>query len=480
MGLGWVLALAALGCGPGRASTGEGGQDTQESTSEVGESSDAGSSSETSVETSGETETGEPPPCPPGGCLDGGGPPPQGPCPWGQCVALDVVFVIDGSSSMAEEQLNLAAQYPQMIDQLRTVFDDDGDPLPTDVHLMVMPVVGLNPLCPQDEEPGFRPLWQPQTDPCTERLEDFVLEGEGEAQSFEQACELSCPDPVAPLDPYIAFNSEGSNVPGDAVEQAFGCLAPQGVASCDYGSILETMLQALNPGAEWNSGPDPFLREGAALVIVVIADEPDCSLRLPEGAELFLSLDTYWPLDPETGTKPGPTQATCWSTGVHCGEPDPDGVYADCDAVDTGVLFGLERYSNYLRGELIDSLNKEVVMLGVLGVPPVTAHGSDLPNFPIEGGVSELVYRQWQDGPWPAGDMLPGSMTDAATKQYELGIGPGCTEIDEMGEVIGQGLPPVRVRELCEGLNADDRLRCCIESICDPDLSQLFNCVGPF
>lgn len=124
-------------------------------------------------------------------------------------------------------------------------------------------------------------------------------------------------------------------------------------------------------------------------------------------------------------------------------------------------------------------------MLGLLGVPPVTAHSPESPFEPTAGGALELVYRDWRDGEYPAGDILPAEFAmgvDAADKQFELGIGPGCTGIDAMGAFTGQGIPPVRAKEVCEGLsfetNHGTEIRCCLESICDDYYSDAFNCLA--
>ena len=70
----------------------------------------------------------------------------------------------------------------------------------------------------------------------------------------------------------------------------------------------------------------------------------------------------------------------------------------------------------------------------------------------------------------------------AEQKQYEFGIGPGCSNA-----ATGQAVPPVRVKEVCESLNVPDdpntptneaKLRCCIESVCDDDFSDAINCLA--
>ena len=74
---------------------------------------------------------------------------------------------------------------------------------------------------------------------------------------------------------------------------------------------------------------------------------------------------------------------------------------------------------------------------------------------------------------------LPGSpISEAATKEFEFGIGPGCTGENGMGGYTGQATPNVRVQEVCEALNEEEQIRCCIESICDTDFSDAIGCLA--
>jgi hypothetical protein len=94
----------------------------------------------------------------------------------------------------------------------------------------------------------------------------------------------------------------------------------------------------------------------------------------------------------------------------------------------------------------------------------------------------DLVYRDWRDPDYPnGGDILPDQWDDgldASFKQYEFGVGPGCTGEDGMGGFTGQAIPPVRVKEVCEALDTADEIRCCIESICDTDFSHAIRCMA--
>jgi hypothetical protein len=423
-----------------------------------------------------------------GECLDIGDPTGSNPgCATGDgaCNQIDLLFVIDNSGTMGEEQLNLSANFPLLIDKLQALTDKDGAALNPDVNIMVTTTDLGHPQCTPFQPDGYSPAQgAPQSEACINRIEDF--EGLGSsAPSVPEACTNGCPVAVEPIDSFIHFEgpmASVTNVPGNNVKGALSCIGPQGINGCGYEAPLEGMLQAINPGAMWNQGNKPFLRDGAILAIAIITDEVECSVRSPDGYAYFTDQmqNTYWEINPETGTKTQATSAVCHNAGVNCGAPDGNGVYAGCNSIDTGVLHPLSRYLTYLQDELIADQNKEVIMLGILGVPVVTAHNPLPPFEPTAGGVMDLVYRQWKDGAYPVGDLLPDDVDDeatAATKEFEFGIGPGCTGENGMGGFTGQALPNVRIQEVCEALNEEEQIRCCIESVCDTDFSDAIGCL---
>jgi hypothetical protein len=430
----------------------------------------------------GDTETGDSgnTGCPPGGCLDlGDDTDGDTGCAAGDstCNQVDLLFIIDNSGTMGEEQINLSANFPLLIDRLLELEDDEGNLLNPDVHIMVTTTDLGHPNCTSFQPAGYEPArGAPQTVACSQRLGDFTGLGSN-PPSFPEAC--ACPVPITPVDPHIEFSGPmGSvtNVPGNDIKGALSCIGPQGINGCGFESPLEAMLQATYSMAAWN-GESGFLRDEAILAIAIITDEADCSVRSPDGYAYFADDTTYWEVDPETGTKTQATSAVCWNAGVQCTGPDVNGVYSECHSVDNGVLQPLTRYLNYLQDDLIDNQNKEVIMLGILGVPPVTAHNPNPPYQPTAGGVMDLVYRDWVDGAYPGGDILPGD-DNAATKQFQFGVGPGCTGENGMGGFTGQAIPPVRVKEVCEALNEGDKIRCCIESVCDTDFSGAIGCLA--
>lgn len=400
---------------------------------------------------------------------------------------IDLLFVIDNSGTMAQEQLTLAKNFPAFVQDLQTLKNADAEPVDTDVNIMVTTTDFGHPLCApfakHDPEQG-----KPISSDCIERLDRFIPLDDDESPVFE-ACTDVCVDGLEPFDHFIHFDTQsgennvppvapadinGDNVPDDEIAQTFACVAPQGVDGCGYEAPLETMFQAINPTAWWNSGAAgkrPFIRHDAVLAIVIITDEGDCSVL---NYTAFTDDDTYW--NERDGVGKVPSSAICWNAGIECDPPNSMGEYEDCASNGEGVLQPVDRYTDYLVDTLGLGQAKEVVMLSILGVPPVVREDGDV----VGGGVDDLVYRDWIDGMFPDdGDILPEDWPDddAAYKQWLFGIGPGCTEYDEMTEFSGQGIPPVRIKEVCQALDSDDKVRCCIESVCESDFGPALKCL---
>ncbi|MDC0720726.1 hypothetical protein [Nannocystis bainbridge] len=395
------------------------------------------------------------------------------------CNLLDVLFVIDNSGTMGEEQTNLAANFPYLIDKLRNVTDENEKPVNANINIMVTTTDFGHPLCSPFEKPDYDPAkGAPINTACVDRIGRFTGLGANPVQ-VEQACNNGCKGSVVPSDPFINFQLDQDNIlnadpnGGDPVAQALSCIGPQGIDGCGMEAPLETMLQALDPNKPWNQGNKPFLRDGAVLAIVVLTDEAECSVKDYKYFDPQLASDPmfnqYWEDTPgQPGVKDEPTSATCFNAGVSCVDANADGIYESCMSEDKGVLQPLSRYIGYLKTNLVQQKKKDVIMLGILGVPKVTEHNPEPPFEPTAGGVLDLVYRVWNQG-----DILPGDTDSPAQKEYDFGIGPGCTDA-----ATGQAIPNTRVIDVCQSLNEDDKVRCCIESICDDDFSDAINCLA--
>jgi hypothetical protein len=402
------------------------------------------------------------------------------------CV-VDILVVVDNSRTMADPQLALSRALVQLVGRLER---DDEFVKAVDAQLMFTTTDMGNPMCEPFEVPGYdAAMGSPTTTGCNERIGHFVGVGQDPPIRYD-ACTSVCPLDVEPADVFVAFATEGiDNVPdGDSVDvdgdgvldsraaQAVACLSPQGISGCGYEQPLNAMLRALAPDAEWNTGERPFLRPDSTLIVVIATDETDCSM---DDFELMSNTD-YQLLDPDTGER-APSSAICWQAGVQCEGPDMDGVHVDCVPYE-GPLTSTTAYTDRLIGDLRELEGRDVLMLAVTGVPPVTEHNPVPPYEPVDGGIADLVVREYRGGAWPDGDLLPSDIASGVTiehKRFDTRIGPGCADVDVRTGREVQAIPNPRVDALCRSLDLDDPNavpRCCIESVCDPQPS--FDCIG--
>ncbi len=187
---------------------------------------------------------------------------------------VDVLFVIDDSASMAEEQASLGAQLPAFVRELMDPPDLDMDgerdwlPVP-DLHLGVVTTdMGTGGFAvPTCSEP--------------ELGDDGVLRTAGNT---------SIPGCMATYPPFLTARpgSDPSVVAGD-----LRCVAQADAVGCGFEQPLEAMLKALTPstapitfqlgtrgqGDRANAG---FVRDDSLLAIVHLTDEEDCSAADPE------------------------------------------------------------------------------------------------------------------------------------------------------------------------------------------------------
>jgi hypothetical protein len=181
---------------------------------------------------------------------------------------LDVLFMVDNSSSMAPLQAKLVTQFKSFMDPLKRVPTPDGSgtALPN-IHVAVVSSdTGPGTL----EGPKFGPNWpgdqgkfqfQPHA-PCT----TSPLHTSPAQQTFLSA----------------SMNQTVTNFDGD-ISDAFGCIAALGDQGFGFEGQLKSVRWALDPlhTPDTNVG---FLRDDATLAVVLITNEDDCSL--PDDSDL--------------------------------------------------------------------------------------------------------------------------------------------------------------------------------------------------
>lgn len=247
-------------------------------------------------------------------------------CPEPGSLPVDLLFMIDNSGSMGEEQKKLASVLPQLVAALATG-NADGRPAPagsqpdsppvTSLHVgVVSSDMGING-SPAPNSCGDRSFLSTEHDTrmTTTRInkpvgDDGILQtdvsvavdgiwgpGSGTSQvtNFLPA-DPSCQGITFPPDRRFVELSEGGDVA--AASLSFSCIAKRGRNGCGLEQQLEAVLKALTPpdsnikftaqspnghgDAEKPANPSGFnqnfLREDAILAVVVVTDEEDCSI----------------------------------------------------------------------------------------------------------------------------------------------------------------------------------------------------------
>lgn len=162
---------------------------------------------------------------------------------------VDVLWLVDNSSSMLDEQAQLGREFASFVDALST--------LGADVHLAAVSTDisegGVFRRTPGDviAEGCFRP--PAELDYCGQR------------------------DPVLRTADYkVDPNDPGSAIDAERLTEAFRCIGQTGDCGEPIEMGLDAVRLALSP--ENLAGPNQgFLRDDAYLVVIVLSDEDDCS-----------------------------------------------------------------------------------------------------------------------------------------------------------------------------------------------------------
>ncbi len=211
---------------------------------------------------------------------------------------LDLLFVVDNSGSMQQEQAALADAFPAFMSSLL------GFKLLLDLRVGVV-----------STDLGAGTLYVDSA--C-------VPSGDG-GKLIKKASTAGCP---LPTDDYISVTYDGdgnpkSNVSGDQVVQAFSCMVKLGTDGCGFEQPLGAALKALDPAINPN-----FLRKDAALAVVILTDEDDCTATNPQ---------LYDPSQQGLNDPLGPlTSFRCFEFGVQCECPGK----SKCTRTTTGKRTG--------------------------------------------------------------------------------------------------------------------------------------------
>lgn len=257
---------------------------------------------------------------------------------------LDLLFVIDNSGSMLEEQAELRAKFPLMMDVLSEL--EGGLP---DLHIAVTTSdLGSSA---QDGSTGFSVAG------CTGTGHDGAFQaGTGDIITGN----------------YIIDSDDGA---GGRTRNYDGTLrnAFQQIASLDnYGCGFEQHLGAMARALE-NPENAGFLRPEANLAVIIVADEDDCTAQ----SNRFFSPDS-----PADGTL---ENFRCTKFGVVCDEPwDAVGEKTNCAPVeDSAVVAGVQPFVDRLLATKPDE--RMIMVAAIVGTPdPVAVELRALPPSELQ------------------------------------------------------------------------------------------------
>jgi hypothetical protein len=238
---------------------------------------------------------------------------------------LDVLFVIDDSASVSDDQGPLVeAARTELFPQLRSMTGE----LP-DLHVAIastsvdIPAATLPAHCSDTPNGKFvSGPWYPDATPCTAVNGPFLIDA---------------PD---------GSGGRTTNYSG-TIDDAFACMATTGHDGCGYEAPLEGMKRALT--IPDNAG---FLRDDAMLLVVFLGDEDDSSGTDP----------SMWPAN-----DPFYDNVRWFEYGVTCTPDDASiGPRTDCSPrTDSTAVSPIEPYIDFLR-----TLKSDPGLVMVAGIVP--------------------------------------------------------------------------------------------------------------
>jgi hypothetical protein len=241
---------------------------------------------------------------------------------------VDILFVIDNSGSMAEEQTSLRANFGKFMDVLSTI--QGGAP---NMHIGVT----------------TSNLGQSATDGTAGGAFGAGCTGAGDNGALRTTPEVSG---RFIIDEETAGGARNRNYSGTLAD-AFSSLANVGTNGCGIEQHLGAVQRSLS--STTNAG---FLRPDAKLAVIFIADEDDCSLA---HKALF------------EGTTDGTeVNFRCTREGIECdggSDLSVPGARTNCEPkIDSSYLSEVDSYVDYVRG-LKQFPKDDIIVAGIVGDP---------------------------------------------------------------------------------------------------------------
>ncbi|MBI4508719.1 MAG: hypothetical protein HY698_03720 [Deltaproteobacteria bacterium] len=279
---------------------------------------------------------------------------------------VDLVFVIDSSGSMYEEQEGLSRAFPGFVRSLKRIGATRWR-----IGVTTTDLGGFGYSLPgcRGEGDGGRLLQGTRNATCS------GYEGE-----------------------WLWFDNGVTNALGGDPAAAFGCVARVGIDGCTFEMPLGSARRVVERLVATSA-----LRPDSLFGVIVVTDEDDCSVDDP-------SL-----LDPSDDSMGPVTSFRCFAQGVSCGEGPSDpsfpGLRGSCGS--SGSYLEVPEALSSLLGSL-RSTSKQQVMLAVIAGPPSPV------EVLLDGGTRPILAPSCRS---PLGSAAPGiRLAEAVTGMGRDGL----------------------------------------------------------
>ncbi|MGB8331663.1 MAG: hypothetical protein WCE62_16160 [Polyangiales bacterium] len=362
--------------------------------------------------------------------------------------ALDLLFIIDDSASMRDEQAKLAEQVPRLVSLLLSGgVDTDGVSKPVgdfpaveSLHVgIITPDLGYSTVPATSYTAGSGPSFDFNPTPDCMRSGGNGKAGFMQVTGYQGEPRMTC-EAQTPPDGTLYLNHE----PGDnqtALVNDVTCITGQGTDGmwgCGFEQQLESILASTRNTA--NSG---FNRDDALLAVILITDEDDCSTTDPR----LFDVEEH-SSNPYQGPFADPPTDSLVQFNLRCSEHKE-------------ALQQIQRYVDGIAALKEDP--SQVVFAAITGIPEKSA--LDRENFSND----ELRYQAILDDP----DMVEAADPDTAGTQGQQ-LTPACTATDGSGDAY----PGRRIVETALGLSeANTGVGTVVESICAADYAPALNAI---
>ncbi len=319
---------------------------------------------------------------------------------------VDVLFVVDNSGSMREEQATLIREIPRLVRTLSTG-DRNGDGVQEFEPVTSLHVGVVTTDMGSGNQSGVRT--------CNIGLGD-----DGILQRRVREPSGDCM-PSYPSGTFEFLRGEDT----ESFSTAIGCVVNLGTEGCGFEQPLEAPLKALTPasaqiwtaegyapprfydaetglpnrraghGMDANAG---FLRPNSVLTVVLVTDEEDCSVM---NYEIFSGAGRFMSIPPN----------------IRCNE------FAD----EADIVYPVSRYVNGFAG--LRRSPELLVFSAIVGIPPATEAAADANDF-----AAVLAHPDMQPRADSSGTMLsPSCMTASGTAYPPIRIVQTASALDAMG-----------------------------------------------